>query len=292
MCMTITSNQLVVTSCGKVICSTCKPKLSTITCRQCQGPCTRTIPLNEKAPKEVLNLFTDISEQLKGVFKNYNFQENQKKALLDFKEKRSLQIKKTGMDIFDKKKAEMLKIEQMREQLASVERREAELKSKFNRVTSSKPLNDMMGYGSVRREDQLAQNAFGGVLNMGPGVFGEGQHALGPPNSKALCNQADFLNQFSGGIGDNRQSFDGIGGHNRSRERLHRESPAQPGFLEMKTPAVWYHKQRDNMSRNSPQQKLMELGAVKRTDGGSRSGGSPFFTSVPEGRRITPNRRL
>ena len=109
MCMTITSVQLVVTSCGKVICSSCKPRLSTITCRQCQGPCTRTVPLSEKAPKEVLNLFTDISEQLKAVFKNYNFQENQKRSLLDFKEKRFAQIKKTGMELAEKKKAEIFK---------------------------------------------------------------------------------------------------------------------------------------------------------------------------------------
>jgi len=280
MCMTITSVQLVVTSCGKVICSTCKPRLSTITCRQCQGPCTRTIPLTEKAPKEVLNLFTDISAQLKAVFKNYNFQESQKKSLLDFKERRSAQIKQMGMELVEKKKSEMLKLEQMREQLDSYERREAELKSNFNRITS-KPPNSKVGYGSVRREDQLAQNAFGGILNVGPGVLGEEHHLLGQSNSKAYYHQADFLHQFGGGKGDNMQSFAGKGGLNRSSERLHRASPPQPGFLEMKTPAVWYHKQRDSMPRNNPQQKLMELGAVKRTDGGSRSGGSSFFTSPP-----------
>jgi len=201
-----------------------------------------------------------------------------------------VQIKKTGMELVEKKKAEIFKLEQMREELASFERREAELKSNFNSITS-KPPNNMVGYGSVRREDQLAQNAFGGALNVGPGMFGEEQHALGPPSSKAYYHQADFLHQLSGGKGENRQSFDGKGGHNRSRDKLHRASPAQPGFLEMKTPAVWYHKQRDSVARNSPQQKLMELGAVKRTDGGSRSGGSPFFTSPPGGLRVTPNRR-
>ena len=58
----------------------------------------------------------------------------------------------------------------------------------------------------------------------------------------------------------------------------------------MKTPAVWYHKQKDRVARNSPQQNLMELsGAVRRTDGGSRTGGSPFFNSPPVmgGQRIT-----
>ena len=91
---------------------------------------------------------------------------------------------------------------------------------------------------------------------------------------------------FGGGKGIKRQSLERAG---RGLEIL----PSQPGFLEMKTPAVWYHKQKDRVVRNSPQQKLMELGAVRRTDGGSRTGGSPFFTSPPVmgAQRITPTRR-
>ena len=82
------------------------------------------------------------------------------------------------------------------------------------------------------------------------------------------------------------------GGHNNRKERIHGSSPAQTGFLEMKTPAAWYHKQKDRVDRSSPQQKLMELGAARRSDGGSRSGGSQFFTSPPvlAGRRVTPKR--
>jgi hypothetical protein len=81
-----------------------------------------------------------------------------------------------------------------------------------------------------------------------------------------------FGDQFGGGKGSKRQSLERAGGRsgrglNMSREIL----PSQPGFLEMKTPAVWYHKQKDRVARNSPQQKLMELGAVRRTDGGSRT---------------------
>ena len=76
-----------------------------------------------------------------------------------------------------------------------------------------------------------------------------------------------------------------------------RNIEAEHGFLEMKTPAAWYHKQRDRvgeqrMVRNSPQQKLMELGAGRRMEGGGRTGGSPFFTSPPVmGQRVTPTRR-
>ena len=101
---------------------------------------------------------------------------------------------------------------------------------------------------------------FGG--GQAQGVFGVGMHQ----------GHVVFGDQFGGGKGSKRQSLERAGGRsgrglNMSREIL----PSLPGFLEMKTPAVWYHKQKDRVARNSPQQKLMELGAVRRTDGGSRT---------------------
>ena len=167
MCMNITSSQMVVTSCGKVICSTCKPRLATSSCRQCQGPCTRTVPLTDKSPKEVLNLFTDISDQLKAVFKNYNFQENQKRSLLEYKEKRAQQIKNMGIESVNRKNVEVDTFGKMREKLARLERREVELKSNFNRITSE-PGNALVGMGQGR-VDQFGQGMFGGggAVNFG-----------------------------------------------------------------------------------------------------------------------------
>ena len=124
MCMTETVTQLVVTSCGKVVCSNCKPRLSTMTYRQCQGPCARTVPLTNKAPKEVLNLFIDTFEQLKSVFKNYNFQETQKRSFLEYKERKVQQMKMIGMEVVERKKAERDRLGQMKNKLACLERRE------------------------------------------------------------------------------------------------------------------------------------------------------------------------
>jgi len=289
MCMTITSAQLVVTSCGKVICSTCKPRLSTITCRQCQGPCTRTVALTDKAPKEVMNLFTDISEQLKAVFKNYNFQESQKRNLLEYKEMKSIQMKKMKMEMMEKKKADMDKLANLKEQIACLERREAELKNYFSRMTSPAPRENMR---MLKNQEAIR----GGINNEGRGLFG-GAQVLGSPGFGTNQVQNTFGQQFgetlvgkrhSSNISDGRSG----GGHIKSRERILGSSPAQTGFLEMKTPAVWYHKQKDRVDRNSPHQKLMELCAGRRSDGGSRSGGSQFFTSPPllGGPRVTPNR--
>jgi len=232
MCMTITSAQLVVTSCGKVICSSCKPRLTTITCRQCQGPCTRTVALTDEAPKEVTNLFTDISEQLKAVLKNYYFQESQKRSLLEYKEKKSNQMRNVGMEMMGRRKADIDKLTQMKEQLARLERREAELQNYFSSMTSPAPREKMM---MPKKQEVFG----GGINNEGRGMFGEAQ-VLG-----------------SSGFGTNRD------------------------FLDMKTPAVWYHKQKDRVDKNSLLQKLDELVAVGSRDGGSKIGGGTFFLTSP-----------
>jgi hypothetical protein len=123
------------------------------------------------------------------------------------------------------------------------------------------------GAGNFYQDETM----FGGGGGQAKGVFGVGMHQ----------GHVVIGDQFGGGKGSKRQSL------------MLMFSPCPllpPGFLEMKTPAVWYHKQKDRVARNSPQQKLMELGgAVRRTDGGSRTGGSPFFNSPPVmgGERIT-----
>ena len=82
---------------------------------------TRTVLLTNKAPKEVLNLFTNIAEQLKAVFKNYNFQESQKRSLLEHKEKKYHQMRKAGMEIMERKKNDKNKLAHLKEQIAGLE---------------------------------------------------------------------------------------------------------------------------------------------------------------------------
>lgn len=43
---------------------------------------------------------------MKAVFKNYNFQENQKRSLLEYNKKRTRQIKNIGIEIVNRKKKE------------------------------------------------------------------------------------------------------------------------------------------------------------------------------------------
>merc|ERR1712179_68494 len=174
-----------------------------------------------------------------------------------------------------------------KEQIACLERREAELKNKFSRMTSP---------GPQMRIFQKQEAFGGGVINKEQGMFG-GAQVLELPGFRTHQVQDVCGQQFGEDIVGMRHSFNKSGGGSgdgriTSRERNHGSSPAQTRFLEMKTPAVWYHKQKDRVDRNSPQQKLLELGAVRRSDGGSRSRGSQFFTSPPlfGGKRGTPNR--
>jgi len=66
-CMSLGSgstSRLHITSCGRVVCHSYTPSLGAVNCPTCRGPCTKTIPLDSKAPPNVLNLYKDVSGQL------------------------------------------------------------------------------------------------------------------------------------------------------------------------------------------------------------------------------------
>jgi len=96
-CMSLGSgstSRLHITSCGRVVCHSCIPSLGAVNCPTCRGPCTRTIPLNTKAPTNVLNLFKDVSGQLKQVSKALNWQEQHKRELIMHTEETVMKLMK------------------------------------------------------------------------------------------------------------------------------------------------------------------------------------------------------
>ena len=80
-------SSLLMTSCGKVICCRCRPSLATSTCPECRGPCSRVIRLQD-APREVKVLFKDVTQELKIVMKMVNFQDLQRRNLLNHSQKK------------------------------------------------------------------------------------------------------------------------------------------------------------------------------------------------------------
>merc|ERR1719300_1301217 len=86
LCLSTNPSNLFMTSCGKVMCGKCRPRFKSRGCPDCgtsgsRGSCSEVQP-DKNAPFEVLNLFRDVSFQLKTVFKVNNFQESQKRRLL------------------------------------------------------------------------------------------------------------------------------------------------------------------------------------------------------------------
>jgi len=80
-----------VSSCGKVVCQNCLPRIRTTMCGYCQGPCTKTVELNSKAPEDVQRLFRDVVDEVKKVGKIFDFQEKHQAKFLLAKKK---QVKK------------------------------------------------------------------------------------------------------------------------------------------------------------------------------------------------------
>ena len=80
-------SSLLMTSCGKVICCRCRPSLATSTCPECRGPCSRVVRLQD-APREVKVLFKDVTQELKIVMKMVNFQDLQRRNLLNHSQKK------------------------------------------------------------------------------------------------------------------------------------------------------------------------------------------------------------
>jgi len=95
LCMALggRTSGLLITSCGRVVCTTCSSQLRSRFCETCGGHC-HAIPLNRKAPSKVLNLFKDASAQLKEAFKNASWQEKQKDSLLEHKTDNIVRLKK------------------------------------------------------------------------------------------------------------------------------------------------------------------------------------------------------
>jgi hypothetical protein len=70
---------------------------------------------------------------------------------LEYKEKRTKQIRNIGMEIVNRKNKKGDTFGKMKEKLASLERREVEMKSNFNRI-SSEPGNGCRWWAWDREE--------------------------------------------------------------------------------------------------------------------------------------------
>ena len=111
-----------ISSCGRVVCQDCLHRIKTKPCRDCGGPCTRTVELNSKAPKDVQKLFGDVSADIKTVSKIIEFQEKNKANFLMAQKRKIDKLDEERSRMKREKRTKLAEIEDTKARLATVKR--------------------------------------------------------------------------------------------------------------------------------------------------------------------------
>jgi len=147
-----------ITSCGKVICSSClPPRPQTTDCAVCQGSCSM-VSLNSKAPANVLNIFKDASTQLKTLNKSLRWQEDQKQGI---KKHQELEVRRLEAEV-KQQQEELAKmereVEERRVQLRMREKVESQLKYRLSMLNLGRLNKDHERSGKCEKETQRSQD--------------------------------------------------------------------------------------------------------------------------------------
>ena len=137
MALATAAARLHITSCGRIVCNSCLPFLSSTTCPTCRGPCTRTIPIGSNMPTTVSAMFKDPAEQLKPSFKTISWQEAQRRELMEYREKVQRRVEQEERRLAEELAGLERELERKQRELASLEQEEASLKATFQALTRS-----------------------------------------------------------------------------------------------------------------------------------------------------------
>ena len=201
--------------CGKIVCQSCVQSLKTTHCGDCKAPCSRTIELNSKAPKDVQRLFGDVTAEIKNISKVVNFQDTQKAKFLEMQRKNNERLDKERAEMRRVKKNKLAQIEEAKAELAAVKeeikKKKAILKSNDAKAKNHQPPG-FMGDNVEMRSDSL----FRSVVPPAPNdfLFSSPKSDIGRPQfftSTPVHQQTQTVNR----------SLDG-------------------DFMKLKTPAAWH----------------------------------------------------
>merc|ERR1719209_2124892 len=147
-----------ITSCGKVICSSCLPlRPQTNDCAVCPGSCSM-VSLNSKSPASVLNIFKDASTQLKTLNKSLRWQEDQKQGI---KKHQELEVRRLEAEV-KQQQEELAKVEreveERRVQLRMREKVESQLKHRLSSLNLGRLNKDLERSGKCEKETQRYQD--------------------------------------------------------------------------------------------------------------------------------------
>jgi hypothetical protein len=128
-----------ITSCGRVVCSGCLPSLGTARCRNCRGPCNKTIPIDSRAPRSVQALFKNANDELKIAIKNLKWQEEQKASIMAHREKAGLKRAEEARRQQQELERVDAQLKQRKGELARRTQEEAGLKAQLGAALSPGP---------------------------------------------------------------------------------------------------------------------------------------------------------
>jgi len=218
ICQVESAASFFMTSCGKVCCGSCKRYV----------PNSRIIEINNRAPKEVLKLFSDVEALIKDAYKIFDFQQAQQRMQLENKRREVARLKAEADAIEERDKADRERLEQLRQEDLELDKRiefvEAEIEKYRNRdylQTDSSSGNLANGLSEVSLFSDLEGTKSRHVEEL--------FQKLGSPTPE---------DWHSRGAGSSSQL-------NFTRRSEGDEScdVKEDKFLEMKTPAAW-HKSR------------------------------------------------
>jgi len=244
---------LLITSCGRLVCQSCCPRARDTSCPTCVGGCN-TVEMNSKAPTNIQNLFKDVSSQMKAIVKTLQWQDAQKKSIVEHRIKEAARLEAKERAYQEEIAKLDQQLEQKRRKLRKLEELEVQLKSQLKSLTRRESGS---GGGGSRDNHQFGQQSpNSSLLHQGQH---QGQHRgqqwmgnnlpggrspggqLSSAFYKGMASHSP-ANSFLGGLDSSRRSG-GSGGSRRSGERGHpTNKPSNSAFLQMPTPAAWYKK--------------------------------------------------
>jgi len=211
-------------------------------CRFCHRDNCGIVELNRKAPKEVLDFFTDPKMHLKDAYKVYNFQTSQQKMMLEHKLQRNARMHEECEAVAKKNKACRDRLNQVKQADSELDRkiasREAEIERFKLLIGGGNP--DLSG-GSMFSDP--GQRKRGGRVEE---LFQKLESASQFPYQGGFAGSSSQLNMTRRSEGEETVYGDEIktpaAWHKRStRKQPHtmKTSSHEGNFFDIKTPAAW-----------------------------------------------------
>jgi len=143
-----------ITNCGIVFCKDCKEVINSRSCKDCLGPCKRSLPLDRNAPEEVKCLFESVESQVERLNKCANWQDDQIRNYLKIHDLERKRYETFLKRYNEETETTARKKREMQEELDMLDRQEAYLEGKVERLEREKTQLQMKDEEKKRKEKE------------------------------------------------------------------------------------------------------------------------------------------